>query len=102
MICPFLYINQKVTGLGKRSYCDLKFFQLPDNKKKMMNKVFEKRIKLNDGREIILETGKLAKQADGSVIVKMGETMLLASVVSAKEGRENADFMPLSVDYKEK
>lgn len=67
-----------------------------------MNKVFEKRIKLKDGKEIILETGKLAKQADGSVVVKMGGTMLLASVVSAKEGRDNADFMPLSVDYKEK
>jgi polyribonucleotide nucleotidyltransferase len=59
-------------------------------------------IKLGDGREIVLETGKLAKQADGSVIVRMGKTILLATVVSAKEAKENTDFMPLSVDYKEK
>ncbi|MFC2097400.1 polyribonucleotide nucleotidyltransferase [Bacteroidota bacterium] len=67
-----------------------------------MLKVFEKKIILNDGKEIIIETGKLAKQADGSVVVKMGNTMLLATVVSAKDARENVDFMPLSVDYKEK
>jgi len=57
---------------------------------------------LGDGRTITLETGKLAKQADGSVIVKMGKTMLLATVVAATEAREDVDFMPLSVDYKEK
>ena len=57
---------------------------------------------LPDGRTITIETGKLAKQADGSVVIKMGDTMLLATVVSAKEARENVDFMPLSVDYKEK
>ena len=67
-----------------------------------MFNVIEKKISLGDGREIILETGKLAKQADGSVVLKMGRTMLLATVVSAKEARENVDFMPLSVDYKEK
>lgn len=67
-----------------------------------MINVLEKTIKLNDGKEITLETGKLAKQADGSVVVKMGNTMLLASVVSAKEARDNMDFMPLSVDYREK
>ncbi len=59
-------------------------------------------VQLPDGREITLETGKLAKQADGAVVVKMGKTMLLATVVSAKEAREDVDFMPLSVDYKEK
>lgn len=67
-----------------------------------MFKISEKKISLGDGREIILETGKLAKQADGSVVLKMGKTMLLATVVSAKEAKENVDFMPLSVEYKEK
>ena len=57
---------------------------------------------LPDGRTVTIETGKLAKQADGSVVVKMGNTMLLATVVSNKEAREDVDFMPLSVDYKEK
>lgn len=55
-----------------------------------------------NGKTITLETGKLAKQADGSVIVKMGKTMLLATVVASPEAREDVDFMPLSVDYKEK
>jgi polyribonucleotide nucleotidyltransferase len=59
-------------------------------------------IDLGEGRSIQLETGVLAKQADGAVMVKMGDTMLLATVVSAKEAREDVDFMPLSVDYKEK
>lgn len=58
--------------------------------------------KLADGREITLETGKLAKQADGSVVVKMGDTMLLATVVSNKDAKEGTDFLPLSVDYQEK
>ncbi|MCG6186006.1 polyribonucleotide nucleotidyltransferase [Maribellus maritimus] len=61
-----------------------------------------KTIELADGRTITIETGKLAKQADGSVVVKMGETMLLATVVSAKEAKEDVDFMPVSVDYREK
>jgi polyribonucleotide nucleotidyltransferase len=61
-----------------------------------------KTFSLADGREISIETGKLATQADGSVVVKMGETMLLATVVSNKEHREDADFLPLSVDYQEK
>ncbi|MFA6770632.1 MAG: polyribonucleotide nucleotidyltransferase [Bacteroidales bacterium] len=64
--------------------------------------IIKKTIQLRDGREIEIETGKLAKQADGSVVVKMGKTMLLATVVAAKEAREGTDFMPLSVDYKEK
>ncbi|MCB2197572.1 MAG: polyribonucleotide nucleotidyltransferase [Bacteroidetes bacterium] len=67
-----------------------------------MYKLIEKTIDLGGGREITIETGKLAKQADGSVVVKMGRTMLLATVVSAKEAREDVDFMPLSVEYKEK
>ncbi len=57
---------------------------------------------MGDGRSISIETGVLAKQADGSVVVKMGDTMILATVVSAKEAKEDVDFMPLSVDYKEK
>ncbi len=61
-----------------------------------------KTIELADGRTITIETGKLAKQADGAVVVRMGETMLLATVVSAKEAKENVDFMPLAVDYREK
>lgn len=64
--------------------------------------VITKTITLADGREITIETGKLAKQADGSVVVRCGGTMLLATVVSAKEAREGVDFMPLSVDYQEK
>ncbi|WP_290395436.1 polyribonucleotide nucleotidyltransferase, partial [Duncaniella muris] len=55
-----------------------------------------------DGRTITLETGKLAKQADGAVELRMGNTMLLATVVTAKEAGEGVDFMPLQVEYKEK
>ena len=67
-----------------------------------MFKIKEKIIDLGDGRTITLETGKMARQADGSVLLKMGKTMLLATVVSAKEAKEDTDFMPLSVEYKEK
>ncbi len=62
----------------------------------------KKAITLPDGRVITLETGKLAKQADGAVELRMGGTMLLATVVSAKEAGEGVDFMPLQVEYKEK
>lgn len=62
----------------------------------------KKSIKLPDGREITLETGKLAKQADGAVELRMGNTMLLATVCSAREAGEGVDFMPLTVEYKEK
>ena len=62
----------------------------------------KKTIKLPDGREITIETGKLAKQADGAVEVRMGNTMLLATVCSAQEAGEGVDFMPLTVEYKEK
>lgn len=54
------------------------------------------------GKEISMETGKLAKQADGAVVLRMGDTMILATVVAAKEAREGVDFLPLTVDYKEK
>lgn len=64
--------------------------------------VISKTCKLPDGREITIEHGKLARQSDGSVVLRMGNTMLLACVVSSKEGKEGADFLPLSVDYQEK
>ncbi|WP_010663570.1 polyribonucleotide nucleotidyltransferase [Marinilabilia salmonicolor] len=67
-----------------------------------MIKPIEKSIDLGDGRSIVIETGKLAKQADGSVVVRMGNTYLLATVVSAKDAKPDVDFMPLSVDYREK
>ena len=67
----------------------------------MLN-VIKKTIELPDGRQITIETGKLAKQADGAVEVRMGNTMLLATVCSAKEAGEGVDFMPLTVEYKEK
>ena len=57
---------------------------------------------MGDGKKISIETGKIAKQADGSVVVKMGDTMLLATVVSSKDAKEGTDFLPLSVDYQEK
>ena len=59
-------------------------------------------IQLRDGREITLETGVLAKQANGSVVLRMGKTMLLATVVANKTHKEGTDFLPLSVDYQEK
>jgi polyribonucleotide nucleotidyltransferase len=64
--------------------------------------VFTKSLALPDGRQISIETGKLAKFADGAVVVRLGDTMLLATVVSAPSQREGVDFLPLSVDYQEK
>jgi len=64
--------------------------------------VITKTCKLPDGREITIETGKLARQADGSVVLTMGKTMLLATVVSSETAKEGTDFLPLSVDYQEK
>lgn len=68
----------------------------------MSVKGISKSLTLPDGRTITIETGKLAKQADGAVVVRMGNTMLLATVVSNEDPVENADFLPLSVDYQEK
>lgn len=68
----------------------------------MYPNVVTKTITLQDGRTITIETGKLAKQADGSVVVRMGNTMLLATVVANKDAKPGVDFMPLSVDYQEK
>jgi|TARA_B110000438_G_scaffold128185_1_gene124492 polyribonucleotide nucleotidyltransferase len=67
-----------------------------------MKKALNVSTKLSDGREISLETGKLAKQADGSVVLTMGKTMILATVVAKQEAKENMSFLPLSVDYQEK
>ncbi|MCB9263117.1 MAG: polyribonucleotide nucleotidyltransferase [Flavobacteriales bacterium] len=61
-----------------------------------------KTIDFGDGRAITLETGRMARQADGSIVLSMGNTMILATVVSLKEAREGIDFLPLSVDYQEK
>jgi polyribonucleotide nucleotidyltransferase len=65
-------------------------------------KGFRSSIDMGNGKSIEIETGILAKQADGSVVVKYGDTMILATVVSNKEAKENIDFLPLSVDYQEK
>jgi polyribonucleotide nucleotidyltransferase len=59
-------------------------------------------IDLGKGREISLETGKLAKQADGSIVLRCGKTMLLATIVSSANARDEVDFLPLTVDYREK
>ena len=68
----------------------------------MIPETYSQIITLSDGRTIELETGKLAKQADGSVVVRMGDTIILATVVSSKEAKEGIDFLPLTVDYREK
>ncbi len=68
----------------------------------MNKKIIEKTITLEDGQTISIETGKIARQADGSCVIRTGNTILLATVVSAKEAKENVDFMPLTVEYKEK
>jgi polyribonucleotide nucleotidyltransferase len=68
----------------------------------MIPKAITQEIKLEDGRTITLETGKLAKQADGAVVVRMGDTMVMAAVVSNKGAKEGIDFLPLTVDYREK
>ena len=67
----------------------------------MIPKIFKQEIRLEDGRTITIETGKLAKQADGSVVVRMGDCMLLATAVSARKNSP-VDFLPLTVDYREK
>jgi polyribonucleotide nucleotidyltransferase len=72
------------------------------NKIFMTPKGITQSFELPDGRVVTIETGRLAKQANGAVVVSVGNTMLLATVVSAQEAKEDVDFMPLSVDYKEK
>jgi polyribonucleotide nucleotidyltransferase len=68
----------------------------------MNNIGVRKTFTMPDGQEITLETGKLAKQAHGSAVIRMGGTMLLATVVSNEEAKEGVDFMPLTVEYQEK
>ncbi len=68
----------------------------------MIPNVTQESITLQDGRKITIETGKLAKQADGSVVVKCGDCMLLATAVSARTSNPGVDFLPLTVDYREK
>ena len=88
---------------GTRRRFPFRFSNGPwDPKNTMIPTPITKSCLLPDGREITIETGKLARQADGSVVLRMGNTMLLATVVSNKVGKEGADFLPLSVDYQEK
>lgn len=68
----------------------------------MIPKVTQETIDLGDGRSILIETGKLAKQADGAVVVRLGDCMLLATAVSARTSNPGVDFLPLTVDYREK
>ena len=63
--------------------------------------VITKTLQLADGRTITIETGKVAKQADGSVVLRMNNTVLLATVCAAKDAVPGTDFMPLQVDYRE-
>lgn len=64
--------------------------------------IINKSLVLPNGKTVTIETGKLAKQADGSIVLKCGNTMLLATVCSKKDAGEDVDFLPLSVDYQEK
>ncbi len=68
----------------------------------MLSTFKQKVFTISNGMEVTIETGKLAKQADGSVVVKVGKMMILATVVAKEEAGENVDFLPLSVDYQEK
>jgi polyribonucleotide nucleotidyltransferase len=65
-------------------------------------KVITKKIDLGNGKLIEIETGKMAKQADGSVMLKVGSTMILATVCADREAKDGVDFMPLTVEYQEK
>src|SRR5215510_10086984 len=68
----------------------------------MLQQPIRKTFDIGDGREVTIETGRLARQADGSVTVSMGNCMILATVVATHEPREGQDFFPLTVDYQEK
>lgn len=68
----------------------------------MIPQLFVEKIDLGDGRSITIETGRLAKQADGSVVVRMGDTMILATAVASRNINPSVDFLPLTVDYREK
>jgi polyribonucleotide nucleotidyltransferase len=79
----------------------LSAFFVINNSKNQMNIVSKKIVHAN-GQEITIETGKLAKQAHGSVVVRQGNTMIMATVVSEYKAGENVDFLPLTVDYRER
>jgi polyribonucleotide nucleotidyltransferase len=68
----------------------------------MNSTIIKKSCTLPDGRQITIETGKLARQADGAVVLRMGDTMLLATVVAAQTAKDGVDFLPMSVDYQER
>src|SRR5688572_780531 len=68
----------------------------------MLSQPIQKKFDIGDGREIIIETGRLARQADGAVTVRQGNCIMLATVVASQEPREGQSFFPLSVDYQEK
>jgi polyribonucleotide nucleotidyltransferase len=94
------FLIKKIKNQHKRR-CTLKRKSTSQTKQMSYNAI-KKTFDLGDGRMIEIETGKLAKQADGSVVVKMGDTMLLATVVSSIGAKPGTDFLPLSVDYQEK
>src|SRR5258706_3333318 len=68
----------------------------------MLTQPLQSKFTINDGQEVIIETGRLARQADGSVTVRQGNCIILATVVASKEPKEGQSFFPLSVDYQEK
>ena len=68
----------------------------------MLTQPIQSKFNIRDGREVIIETGRLARQADGSVTVRQGNCIILATVVANKEPKEGQSFFPLSVDYQEK
>ena len=76
--------------------------QLQHKKVNMLNNPVTQTIDLGEGKIITIESGKLAKQSDGSVLVRMGKTMLLATVCAKTDVKDDVDFLPLSVDYQEK
>src|SRR6266699_3501355 len=68
----------------------------------MLTQPLQSKFTINDGLEVIIETGRLARQADGSVTVRQGNCIILATVVASQEPKEGQSFFPLSVDYQEK
>ncbi len=68
----------------------------------MLTQPLQSKFTISDGRDVIIETGRLARQADGSVTVRQGNCVILATVVANKEPKEGQSFFPLSVDYQEK
>ena len=95
-----LYICNKVYGTFSYLCMDKDVFYTHNRNKKM--NVITKTVSLPDGRTISIETGKLAKQADGAVMLRMNNTVLLATVCGAKDAVPGTDFMPLQVEYREK